>query len=356
MVRKEEVMSLVNEKIERALQFTDDIPEDRVSVYKTLVLQERMGLEKVAEMTTTENIDRVVNVFLPAIRKLVKDSIIQNIVGVQPIPDRISSVEYMDVVYASGPNAGKSAIEPSNNSIDYSRDPGEGQKITNELDVVFKEKEVKALSRKIAARWTFEAADSFSKKGYNLEAEITKSVAYFITREISFEILKDLLDGATGATATWQAPAASDSPAVQERKEKELFFNILDVAAEIENKTGRYPNWIVVSPKVASILRRTGNFIVMNDRKSVKSLYYLGVFNDEFEMYVVPGFANDKVLVGYKGNSELEAGYIYAPYIPLLIQDSFFNVENWTWIKSIGSFYAKALTLSDLYGVINIQY
>lgn len=353
-MENKEVYQKIDSAINTALENSVDIPEERRDIYNVLVQNEKEGLYKIAEQTTTANIDRVINVFLPTIKKIVKDSVIQNLVGIQPIPDRVTTVEYMDVVYGQGANAGKSINDPSDMPTDYSIDPGEGQNIVNDVEIIFREKEVKAKSRKIAAKWTFEAQDSFSKKGYNIEQEITKSVASYITREINNEVLYDLLTGATGATATWQAPAAGDSPQVKDRKEKELYFEILNVAAEIENKTGRYPNWVVVSPKVAAILRRTGNFVTLQDRKSVKSLYYSGIFNDEFELYVVPGFPANKVLVGYKGNSEVEAGYIYAPYIPLLIQDSFFNVENWTWIKSIGSFYAKSLTLSDLYGVINI--
>ncbi len=206
---KQIIFEKIDNAIDLALSKQHDIPEERKHLYTELVKNEREGLYKVAEQTTTANIDRVINVFLPTIKKLVKDSVITNLVGIQPIPDRVTTVEYMDIIYESGPKAGKSMSEPSEFPTDYSIDKGEGETIDNRAEIVFREKEVKAKSRKLAAKWTFEANDAFKKKGYNIETEITKSIASYITREINNEVLLDLLQGATGATATWKAPVAT---------------------------------------------------------------------------------------------------------------------------------------------------
>ena len=76
----------------------------------------------------------------------------------------------------------------------------------------------------------------------------------------------------------------------------------------------------------------------------------------EFDVFVVPNLGTNNILVGYKGSSEIESGYIYAPYIPLVVMDSFFNNNDWTWIKSVGSFYCKSFVMTDLYGVVEVSF
>jgi|GEM_PF-6310467 len=356
------------DKEEKILQYITEakndiagIPEEMIDMYHSLLDNETKELTRIAEQTTTANIDRIATVFLPAIKKLARDSLVNKLVGVQPIPDRVALVQYIDYVYstdfaAEGISAGDSAID--NVTVNYSNDPGEGQDVTKAIDFVVREEGARARQRKLAGRWTFEAADATSKLGMNLEQEITKALASKIVEEINFEILYDLFNNATGATASWSAPIPADSPQTKDRKEKELFYSIVDVASEIYNKTRRYPNFTVCNPRVAAYMKRSGDYIGVGspgNPQSIKRLFLQGTLNDEFDIYVVPNLNINSILVGYKGSSELECGAIYAPYIPLVIMDSFYNIENWTWIRSVGSFYAKAYPMTDLYGVVTIS-
>ena len=342
---------------------TTNIPEDMVGIYHAMLENEGRELSRVAEQTTTANIDRVATVFLPAIKKLARDSIINKVVGVQPIPDRVAIVQFLDYIYTNdhaseGIDAGDSAID--NVTTTYSNDPGEGQNITQTLDFVLREEGVKARQRKLAGKWTFEAGDASSKFGINVEQEITKALSSKIVEETNFEILNDLYSLASGGNVDWTAPLAADTPDVKDRKEKELFYAVVDVAAEIYNKTRRYPNFIVCNPKVAAYFKRSGDYVAPTADKGqvamLKRLFVAGTLNDEFAVYVVPNLAIDKILVGYKGGSEIECGGIYAPYIPLVVMDSFYNVENWSWIRSVGSFYAKSYPMTDLYGTVTISW
>ncbi len=354
---------IVAQYVDIAKQDITNIPEDMVNVYHALLENEGRELTRVAEQTTTANIDRIATVFLPAIKKLARDSILNKIVGVQPIPDRVAIVQFLDYVYTEdhateGVSAGDSAID--NVTTTYSNDPGEGQTINNGIDFVLREEGVKARQRKLAGRWTFEAGDATSKFGINIEQEITKALSSKIVEETNFEVLNDLYSLATGASGSWTAPLVSDDPDVKERKEKELFYAVVDVAAEIYNKTRRYPNFVVCNPKVAAYFKRSGDYVAPTAEKGqvalLKRLFVAGTLNDEFAVYVVPNLAVDKILVGYKGGSEIESGGIYAPYIPLVVMDSFYNVENWSWSRSVGSFYAKSYPMTDLYGVIDIAW
>jgi len=349
---------IVLDYVQRAKQDTAGIPEDMVDIYHNLLDNEAVELNRVSEQTTTANIDRITTVFIPAIKKLARDSIINKIVGVQPIPDRVAIVQFMDYVYnttTSEVTAGDSGIDGPV-SLAYSNDPGEGQNITRGLDFVIREEGVRARQRKLAGRWTFEAGDSSSKLGVNLEQEVTKALASKIVEEINFAVINDLYAGASGANGSWTVPLVGDAPDVKERKEKELYYNVVDVAAEIYDKTKRYPNFILCNPKTAAYFKRSGDYVASGSQMpmTVKKLFLAGSLNDEFMIYTVPNLSTNNILVGYKGNSELESGAIYAPYIPLVIMDSFYNVENWTWIRSVGSFYAKSYPMLDLYGTVTV--
>lgn len=356
----------VKEKLDKARANLSDLSDDMKDVYCAMIDNEEKELRRISEQTTASNIDRVATVFLPTIKKIARDSIIDKIVGIQPIKDRVALVKYVDYVYSgtdasANPqaNIGASVIDGTP-TTEYSRDPGEGQTITRGIDLVIREKEVKSRQRKLAGRWTFEAQDSANQDGYNIESEITKTLASKIVEEINFEVIADLYATASGATSvTWVAPDAGDAPNIKDRKEKEIYYSIVDVAAEIYDKTKRYPNWVICNPKVGAILKRTGDFLGAGGQglpRSIKKLFLNGTLNDEFDLFIVPNLGTDNILVGYKGSSEIESGYIYAPYIPLVVMDSFFNSENWTWIKSVGSSYAKANVMTDLYGVVNVTF
>lgn len=353
----------IRKYIEEAKQRVDGLSEDTIDIYHALLDNEEVELNRIAEQTTTANIDRVATVFIPAIKKLARDSIVNKIVGVQPINDRIAAVEYMDYVYSSdyaqgGIAQGDSAIDKVASDAGYSTGPGEGQNINRGIDFVIREEGIKAKQRKLAGRWTFEAADSTNKLGVNLEQEMTKALAAKIVEEINFEILLDLYNQASGGTATWERPAPADQPLVKDRKEKELYYAIVDVAAQIYDNTRRYPNWVVCNPRTAAYLKRSGDFVGVGSPgnvQSIKRLFLQGTLNDEFDVFVVPNLPINDILIGYKGNSELEAGAIYAPYIPLIVMQSFFNVENWTWLRSVGSFYGKAYPMTKLYGIVKVQ-
>jgi hypothetical protein len=351
----------IRDYIEQAKADVSGLSDDIIGVYHAMLENEAKELDRVAEQTTTANIDRMTTVFLPAIKKLARDSILNKIVGIQPIPDRVAIVQFVDYVYSNdhaseGISAGDSAIDKV--STTYSNDPGEGVDITNGIDFVVREEGVKARQRKLAGRWTFEAGDSSSKFGLNLDQEITKALSAKIVEETNFEVLNDLYNLASGAALSWTAPLPADSPAVKDRKEKELYYTVVDAAAEIYNKTRRYPNFIVCNPRTAAYFKRSGDYVAATGEagnpNAIRRLFVAGTLNDEFAIYVVPNLATNKILIGHKGNSELEAGAIYAPYIPLVVMDSFYNVENWTWIRSVGSFYAKSFPMMDLYGTIDV--
>lgn len=356
----------VDEYITKALseEVLSTIPERRREDYVVLVENEKNVLYELAEMTTTQHIDRVASLFLPTIKKLMRESFIDKLVGVQPIQEPVAILYYVDFHYSNtggGATAGESAIDKV--TTDYTIAPNEGTAIQHGFHISIREKEVKAQTRKILTKFTLEAEEFAGKYGINLDKELIRLASTKIVEEINYEILRDLYNAST-SLGVWTAPTPADTPDVKDRKERELYYVIEDVIMQIAERTNRLPNWIVVSPKVASILKRT-NLYVARDAgvpRVASSLYIAGTLSDEYEIFVIPKLsailpparAND-ILVGYKGTTELEAGAFFLPHTPLKVLDKVVDPTTWVVLRSLGSSYAKAITMPTLFGRIEVN-
>jgi hypothetical protein len=238
------------------------------------------------------------------------------------------------------------------------------------LDVL--KQTVTAGSRKLQARWTPEAMqDLNASHGLNLESEMTAALSAAIVSEIDNEIINDLiaLAGTTdsfdmGATFTGVPAYVGDRHAV-------LGVLINKVANEIARKTRKGPaNWIVVSPLVVSVLQSAsksvyvpatqGNFEGPNNTKLV------GTLNGNIKVYtyIYHDQGTEPILMGYKGGSgEMDAGYFYCPYIPLMSSGVVVDPNTFNPHVSLMTRYGKATFTSsstslgnsaDYYGRISV--
>jgi hypothetical protein len=69
----------------------------------------------------------------------------------------------------------------------------------------------------------------------------------------------------------------------------------------------------------------------------------IGTIQGKMKIYKDPLFPNCKILMGFKGNSVLDAGYFYAPYIPLLSTPTVLDPNSYTPNKGIMTRYGKKL-------------
>jgi hypothetical protein len=196
---------------------------------------------------------------------------------------------------------------------------------------------VEAGSRKMQAGWTIEAMqDANSQHNVDIETEVTKAMSAEIVQEIDAEIINDLL-ALAGTVRTFdftQSGGTTYAPAFVGDRFANLGVRINEVADVIGRKTRRGSgNFIVVSPMVVSILRSAGKAVfapaVEGSFKSPTNTELVGTLNGSIKVYSylwnveTPGSTapdgEGKILVGYKGgNGETDAGYFYAPYIPLM--------------------------------------
>jgi hypothetical protein len=251
-----------------------------------------------------------------------------------------------------------------------------------EIDIKVDSISVTAVTKKLKAKWTPELGQDLNAY-HNLDAEVelTSILSEQIALEIDREILADLVNGATADTMHWSRRpgkfvnrstgkpvnvlgAGSDDTdeggpeftgTVSEWYET-LVETINDVSAQIHRKTLRGgANFIVVSPEVANILEFTSGFrasVTHDADKGTVGAVKVGALSKKWDVYVDPYFMRNVVLVGRKGSSFLESGYVYAPYVPLQVTPTIFGVEDFVPRKGVMTRYAKKMVRPDMYGLV----
>jgi len=266
--------------------------------------------------------------------------------------------------------------------------PGTGQRSDNadgdaskneiaEIDIKVDSIAVTAQTKKLKAKWTPELAQDLNAyHSLDAEVELTGILSEQIALEIDQEILQDLVKGATAATLYWSrrpgqfvnrttgaAVDNSTSPpdftgTVSEWYET-LVETINDVSAQIHRKTLRGgANFLVTSPEIANLLEFTSGFrasITHDDDKGTVGALKAGSISKKWDVYVDPYFMRNVILVGRKGSSFLESGYVYAPYVPLQTTPTIFGTEDFIPRKGVMTRYAKKMVRPDLYGLVIVR-
>jgi len=293
-----------------------------------------------AGATSAGNVATLNRVILPVIRRVMPTVIANELVGVQPMTGPVGQIHTLRVRYsdtvgagASGATAGEEALSPFKIAEAYSGDGTNAPAPTaslegsagNRLSIQILKQTVEAKTRKLSARWTFEAAqDAQSQHGIDVEAEIMAALAQEITAEIDQEVLSSLrtLGGANvenydQATVSGTATFVGDEHAA-------LAVQINRAANLIAQRTRRGAgNFAVVSPFALTLLQSatTSAFARTTEGtfEAPTNTKFVGTLNNAMKVYV-DTYAGDatSVLVGYKGTSESDAPAFYCPYIPLM--------------------------------------
>jgi hypothetical protein len=223
---------------------------------------------------------------------------------------------------------------------------------------------VKAESRKLKARWSVEAVDDMrALHGMDAETELVGTFANEVMLETDREIVDQLVTGAKFA-ASYTYSYSAGSPGEIETI-RNLLTKVSAVAASIHTASGRAPaNFMVVPPGIGALLDQLsthGDFASIE--QNVQSPTYgpitsdfgiarIGTLLKRFAVYQDPYMAATKVLVGLKGNNFLDAGFVYAPYIPLQVTPTFMDPNDFTFRKGVRTRYASKMLRPEYYGVI----
>ena len=223
---------------------------------------------------------------------------------------------------------------------------------------------VSVTERKLRAQWSPELAqDVAAFHNIDAEAELTALLSEQVAAEIDREILRDLRKGAAWNLRWdyngWRRIGATTSY-TQKDWNQTLITAINQLSAQIHKSTLRGgANWIVVSSEISAIFDDLEYFHVSNaapeqDQYNM-GIERVGTLSGRYQVYRDPYFPPNQVLVGHKGTSLLDTGYIYAPYVPLQLTPTMYNPFNFTPIKGIMTRYAKKMVNNRFYGRITVD-
>jgi len=246
-----------------------------------------------------------------------------------------------------------------------------------EIDIKVDSISVTAITKKLKAKWSPELGQDLNAY-HNLDAEVelTSILSEHVALEIDREIMEDLIKGATAGTFYWsrspglfvnkttgleigaQAKAPDFTGTVSMWYET-LIETINDVSAQIHRKTLRGgANFLVCGPEVANILEFTSGFrakVSHEDEKGEVGAVNVGSISKKWDIYVAADFLRNVILVGRKGSSFLESGYVYAPYVPLQVTPTIFGQDDFVPRKGVMTRYAKKMVRPDMYGLVVVR-
>lgn len=240
----------------------------------------------------------------------------------------------------------------------------EGKSEMAELTIRFSSVTVDTITRKLRAHWTPELAqDLEAYHSIDAEAELTALLSEHIAAEVDREIIIDLINQAP-FRAKWDYQGLQNNAnffGTQKDWNQTLITRINEISAQIHKATLRGgANWVVCSAEAGAIFDDLNYFHVDGSSSPEQEKYNLGVekignLGNRYTVYKDPYLPAEIVLVGHKGNTFLEAGYVYAPYIPLQLTQTIQDPNDFTPRKGIMTRYAKKMVNNRFYGVILID-
>jgi len=224
---------------------------------------------------------------------------------------------------------------------------------------------VSVTERKLRAQWSPELAQDVSAfHNIDAEAELTALLSEQVAAEIDREILRDLRKGAAWTLRWdydgWRKLNTTSTAYNQKDWNQTLITAINQISAQIHKSTLRGgANWIVVSSEISAIFDDLEYFHVSNaapdqDQYNM-GIERVGTLSGRYQVYRDPYFPPNTVLLGHKGSSLLDTGYVYAPYVPLQLTPTMYNPFNFTPIKGIMTRYAKKMVNNRFYGRIMVD-
>lgn len=248
-----------------------------------------------------------------------------------------------------------------------------------EIDIKVASMPIQANDRKLKVKWTPEVAQDLNAyHAVDLESELTQVLADQIALDIDSEILQRLVNAAEsgGTKLYWdRRPGFFLDKATGDRisdvtnftgNTVEWYHTLLETIQDVSNTIMKRTlragaNFMVVSPDVATILESMVQFrpvLDVNDTGAVKfamGIEKIGTLSNRWTVYKHAQFFANKILVGYKGTEWLTTGFVYAPYVPMIVTPTIYEPDNFTPRKAVMTRYAQQVVRPDYYGVVIIK-
>ena len=250
-----------------------------------------------------------------------------------------------------------------------------------EINIGMRSESITAKTKKLKAVWTPEfAQDLNAYQALDAEAEVTNIMSEYISLEIDLEILDMLIEDAAAGTEYWTVlnngvynPANTNGFDFPTTSTQTGFFNtqgqwfqtLGTKMQKLSNKIHQLTlrggaNFLVCSPTVATVIESIPGFASNSDGSADKMEYAFGVqkagqLNSRYTVYKNPYMTENTILMGFRGNQFLEAGAVFAPYIPLIMTPLIYDPETFTPRKGLLTRYAKKMLRPEFYGKIYVS-
>ena len=262
-------------------------------------------------------------------------------------------------------------------ATDADWDPNSTNISIPEINIQMKSEAIVAKTRKLKAVWTPEfAQDLNAYQSIDAEAEVTNMLSEYISLEIDLEILDMLISDAAAGDEYWSAVnnrSITGTETTTAQFGDTGFFNtqgqwfqtlgtkMQKLSNIIHQRTLRGgANFLVCSPTVATIIESIPGFASNSDGDVSKASYAFGVqkagtMNSRYTVYKNPYMKENTILMGFRGSQFLEAGAVFAPYIPLIMTPLVYDPDTFTPRKGLLTRYAKKMLRPEFYGRIFVN-
>jgi hypothetical protein len=250
-----------------------------------------------------------------------------------------------------------------------------------EINIQMQSQAIVAKTKKLKAVWTPEfAQDLNAYQALDAEAEVTNIMSEYISLEIDLEILDMLIEDAAAGTEYWTVlnngvynPSNANGFDFPTSTSQTGFYNtqgqwfqtLGTKMQKLSNKIHQLTlrggaNFLVCSPTVATIIESIPGFASNSDGDAAKMEYAFGVqkagqLNSRYTVYKNPYMTENTILMGFRGTQFLEAGAVFAPYIPLIMTPLIYDPETFTPRKGLLTRYAKKMLRPEFYGKIYVS-
>lgn len=248
-------------------------------------------------------------------------------------------------------------------TVDYCFDLEKNSNIPD-VEISMDSEQLKCKTRKLKTIWTPESEMDFrSYHDIALEDELTNIMVNVMSQNVNREGINDLIriaglrfefDYSTSGTG-----AVGGASGNFKDRNIALVHAINDVSAQIHRYTNRGPaTFIVTGPEIQARLATVNTWSgAASPAVTDAAVYYAGMLEGRYKVYVMTSFPRSKMLIGRKGQSQLEAGYFHAPYVPILLTDTILDPNDFTPRKAMLSRYAKHLIEDGqyMYALLNVR-
>ena len=250
-----------------------------------------------------------------------------------------------------------------------------------EINIQLQSQAIVAKTKKLKAVWTPEfAQDLNAYQALDAEAEVTNIMSEYISLEIDLEILDMLIEDAAAGTEYWTVLnngvynssstngfdfPTSTSQTGYYNTQGQWFQTLGTKMQKLSNKIHQLTlrggaNFLVCSPTVATVIESIPGFASNSDGSADKMEYAFGVqkagqLNSRYTVYKNPYMTENTILMGFRGTQFLEAGAVFAPYIPLIMTPLIYDPDTFTPRKGLLTRYAKKMLRPEFYGKIYVS-